>query len=290
MVLAQLLNATIPRRGYRVVRDLGYGKDPRHKLDLYIPNGLTTSAVVLTSTVEAGNGAARRLIASLARPWLQPASLSRSPPRLAGEISPSWRTAPKRFASCGGRSPSSAAIRRSSRAFRRRLQCVLLAADRRYLSDEARDAVRGIVSIAGFTISPVKDPALIDMFGGDRVAWTQPIGYDPQLYRCCWCTDRATWSCIRAICGGWQSCANSAPRSGARFEASVTIEVIICQRRGFAGATLRDDVVRFGGRIEGSRRDAGGPNRTRRRVPNAVMAHENGPPVDASLQCSNRRQ
>src|SRR5437016_5519299 len=42
-----LLNLTVPRAGYHVVRDLPYGSDPRQKLDIYVPDRLKTKAPVI---------------------------------------------------------------------------------------------------------------------------------------------------------------------------------------------------------------------------------------------------
>ncbi len=41
------LNLVVPRTGYRVVGDLVYGPDPRHKLDVYVPDNLSGPAPVL---------------------------------------------------------------------------------------------------------------------------------------------------------------------------------------------------------------------------------------------------
>src|SRR6185312_7779902 len=42
-----LLNAAIPKTGYRMQPDLAYGPLPRHRLDLYVPDGLSGPAPVL---------------------------------------------------------------------------------------------------------------------------------------------------------------------------------------------------------------------------------------------------
>jgi acetyl esterase/lipase len=42
-----LLNATIPRAGYSIHKDIAYGSDPRQKLDIYIPDHLTKPAPVV---------------------------------------------------------------------------------------------------------------------------------------------------------------------------------------------------------------------------------------------------
>jgi acetyl esterase/lipase len=43
---AALLNFTVPRSGYRVLRDLAYGERPRQGLDLYLPTGLLARSKV----------------------------------------------------------------------------------------------------------------------------------------------------------------------------------------------------------------------------------------------------
>ena len=40
----ELLNATIPIDGYRVVHDIPYGGNPRQKLDIYIPDNIKNPA------------------------------------------------------------------------------------------------------------------------------------------------------------------------------------------------------------------------------------------------------
>ena len=42
-----LLNASIPRSGYTVHRDIAYGSDPRQKLDIYEPAGVTNAPTVV---------------------------------------------------------------------------------------------------------------------------------------------------------------------------------------------------------------------------------------------------
>ncbi len=44
---ADLLNATIPREGYSLHRDIAYGNDPRQQLDIYEPDGATNAPVIL---------------------------------------------------------------------------------------------------------------------------------------------------------------------------------------------------------------------------------------------------
>ena len=44
---ADLLNATVPRRGYRLVADIAYGDDPRRRLDVYAPTRPDASRTVV---------------------------------------------------------------------------------------------------------------------------------------------------------------------------------------------------------------------------------------------------
>ncbi len=41
------LNLLVPKSGYDIREGLSYGPDPRHKLDVYVPHGLTGPAPVL---------------------------------------------------------------------------------------------------------------------------------------------------------------------------------------------------------------------------------------------------
>lgn len=185
MVLAHLLNATIPRRGYRVMRDLVYGADPRHRLDLYIPNGLTAAAPVVlyfyggswqwgTKSTYRFLGealASAGIIVAVADYRLYPQVKY---PAFVEDSAEAFRFVRARGAAFGGDPERVFLAGHSAGAY----NAMLLAADRRYLNDEERAAICGIIGIAGpYDFLPLKDPALIDMFGGDSVAETQPIGY-----------------------------------------------------------------------------------------------------------------
>lgn len=45
--MADALNASIPREGYALRRDISYGPDARHTLDLYVPDGATHAPVIV---------------------------------------------------------------------------------------------------------------------------------------------------------------------------------------------------------------------------------------------------
>lgn len=44
---ADLLNATVPKDGYTLSEGIAFGDDPRHRLDVYVPEGLTGPAPVV---------------------------------------------------------------------------------------------------------------------------------------------------------------------------------------------------------------------------------------------------
>lgn len=184
-MLAELLNATIPRRGYRVVRDLAYGHDPRHRMDLYIPSGLTAPAPVVLyfygGSWQWGTKATYRflgqalasagIIVAVADYRLYPQVKY---PDFVHDSAEAFRFVRAKIAGHGGDPARVFLAGQSAGAY----NATLLAADRRYLSDDERDAIRGIIGIAGpYDFLPLKDPKLIDMFGGDAVIETQPIHY-----------------------------------------------------------------------------------------------------------------
>ncbi|HEY1710386.1 MAG TPA: alpha/beta hydrolase [Rhizomicrobium sp.] len=184
-MLAQLLNALIPRRGYRVVPDLAYGGDPRQRLDLYIPNGLTRPAPVVLyfygGSWQWGSKAAYRflgqalasagIVVGVADYRLYPQVKY---PAFVEDGAAALRFMRGHIATYGGNPQALFPAGHSAGAY----IAVLLAADRRYLSDAERASIAGIIGIAGpYDFLPLKDTALIDIFGGDNVPETQPINY-----------------------------------------------------------------------------------------------------------------
>lgn len=257
MVLAQLLNATIPRRGYRVIRDLGYGADPRHKLDLYVPSGLTTAAPVVlyfyggswqwgTKSTYRFLGqalASAGIIVAVADYRLYPQVKY---PAFVEDSAEAFRFVRDHISEFNGDPALVFLAGHSAGAY----NAMLLAADRRYLSDEERDAIRGIIGIAGpYDFLPVKDPALIDMFGGDNVLETQPIGYIdrklcPMLLVHGSGDDTVHPRNVRRLAKKLREFGTEVETR--EFEGIGHIEVIVSLAPWFRGrTTLRDDIVRF---------------------------------------------
>ena len=74
------LNASIPRDGYHVTRDLAYGSEPRQKLDIYTPAAAHNApTIVLLLWRQLADGPRRMITASLVKRSPQKVSL------------PSWR-------------------------------------------------------------------------------------------------------------------------------------------------------------------------------------------------------
>jgi acetyl esterase/lipase len=184
-LLSTLLNATIPRRGYRVVRDLAYGDGPRQGLDLYVPKGLSAPAPVVLyfygGSWKWGSKATYRflgqalasagIIVAVADYRVYPEVKY---PAFVEDTAAAFRFVRSHIAEHGGDQGRVFLAGHSAGAY----NAAMITADRRYLSDAERDGIRGVIGIAGpYDFLPLKDPDLIDIFGGDAVPETQPIAY-----------------------------------------------------------------------------------------------------------------
>ena len=180
-----LLNATVPRSGYSVHRDLAYGKEPRQKLDIYVPDGLKAPAPVLLFFYGGNwqNGSkddylafgeaftAQGFVVAIADYRLYPAVKfpafvedGARAVRFVHDQASRYGVDPERIFIAG----------HSAGAY----NAILLASDPHYLHDAGADLswVRGAIGLAGpYDFLPLRDPALIDMFGGANRSETQPI-------------------------------------------------------------------------------------------------------------------
>jgi len=254
---ALLLNATIPRRGYTVMRDRAYGDDPRHRMDLYVPKGLTGPAPVVLyfygGSWQWGSKATYRflgqalasagIVVAVADYRLYPQVKY---PAFVEDSAEAFRFVRANIAQHGGDPSRVFLAGHSAGAY----NVVLLAADRRYLTDAERAAIRGVIGIAGpYDFLPLTDPKLIDMFGGDSVVETQPISY----------IDRKLPPML-IVHGSGDTTVH--PRNERRLAKKLRefgtevetreydgighIEIIVSLARGFRGrTTLRDDIVQF---------------------------------------------
>ncbi len=184
---APLLNLTVPRSGYSVVRDLAYGQDARQKLDLYIPDGLKAPAPVILffygGSWQSGEKswylafgqafASKGVIVAIADYRLYPRVKY---PAFLDDSANALRVVHEKIASYGGDPARLFLAGHSAGAY----NAMMLAADPRYLTEVhgRMDWICGIIGISGpYDFLPLKSADLIDIFGGDRREDTQPINY-----------------------------------------------------------------------------------------------------------------
>jgi acetyl esterase/lipase len=185
---AAVLNTLlVPNSGYSVKRDIAYGSDPRQKLDIYIPDGLKAPAPVIvffyggswqTGTKDiykffgqafAGKG----IVTVVADYRLYPQIKF---PAFIEDGANAFKFVHDNIANYGGDPKRLFLAGHSAGAH----IAVMLDSNLSYLKAAGADPdwVRGVIGIAGpYDFLPLTDPKLIDMFGGDRVAATQPITF-----------------------------------------------------------------------------------------------------------------
>lgn len=254
---ANLLNATIPRGGYRVIRDLSYGPEPWRKLDLYAPKDLAAPAPVVLFIFgggwQVGTKATYRFLAealtsagvivAVADYQLYPQAKY---PAFLEDNALALRFLSERAGDFGGDPKRLFLAGHSAGAY----NVVMLAADRRYLGDEESAALRGVIGIAGlYDFLPLKSAEMIDIFGGDSVKETQPIEY----------VDRKLVPMLLAHGGKDDVVDPGNSRRMAKklsdfgsevvlreFETAGHTDILVSLARGFRGrTTLRDDIVTF---------------------------------------------
>lgn len=186
-VLVPLANAAIPRTGYRVCQDVAYGPLSRHRLDLYVPDGLTAPAPVLlffyggswqsgSKTVYRAFGeafASQGIVTAVADYGLYP---DVKYPAFVEDGAHAVRFLHDCVTEHGG-DPSRVIVSgHSAGAY----IAAMLAVNPVYLDAVGGDRswMRAMIGIAGpYDFLPLYDAALIDIFGGARNMDTQPIKY-----------------------------------------------------------------------------------------------------------------
>lgn len=184
---APLLNLTVSRSGYRVVRDLAYGGESRQKLDLYIPDGLKAPAPAILffygGSWQSGRKswylafgqafASKGIIVAIADYRLYPHVKY---PAFLDDGANALRFLHEKVAGFGGDPARLYLAGHSAGAY----NALMLAADPRYLREVHGDTgwVRGVIGISGpYDFLPLKSADLIDIFGGAQREDTQPITY-----------------------------------------------------------------------------------------------------------------
>jgi acetyl esterase/lipase len=186
-VLVPFFDLTIPKTGFSVRRDLAYGPGGRHKLDLYIPDGLTAPAPILLfwygGSWQSGSKdiyrafgqafASQGIVTVVADYRLYPEVKY---PAFIEDGALAVRYLRDQASSFGGDPARLFLSGHSAGAY----IAAMLAVNGAYLKsvDLEPYAIRGVIGIAGpYDFLPLYDPALIDIFGGAREMATQPIKY-----------------------------------------------------------------------------------------------------------------
>ncbi|HVP86163.1 MAG TPA: alpha/beta hydrolase [Rhizomicrobium sp.] len=179
---ATLLDLAVSRRGYRVERDLAYGAHPRNRLDLYIPEGLRAPAPMILffygGSWQSGEKGLYRafgeaftskgIVVAVADYRLYPDA--RYPDFVEDSVE-AFRFLRKSAGDYGGDPEKLFLAGHSAGAY----NAMMLVCDPSYLRGDL-SGVRGVIGISGpYDFLPLKDPALIEIFGGDKREETQPI-------------------------------------------------------------------------------------------------------------------
>jgi acetyl esterase/lipase len=182
-----VLNLAIPRSGYRIVRDLPYGSDPRQKLDFYIPDRVNAKAPVIlffyggswetgSKDMYLGFGqafASQGIVVAVADYRLYPQVHY---PEFLRDGARAFAYVHAHAAEYGGDPDRLFVAGHSAGAY----IAAMLAADPEYLRAANADPtwVHGVIGIAGpYNFLPLTDPDLIALFGGANRPETQPINY-----------------------------------------------------------------------------------------------------------------
>jgi acetyl esterase/lipase len=181
------LNLVIPRAGYHVVRDLPYGNDPRQKLDLYVPDGLTTKAPVIlfffggfwqsgSKELYLGFGqafASEGIVVAVADYRLYPQVRY---PDFVRDGAGAFAYLAAHVAQYGGDPERIFLAGHSAGAY----IAAMLAVDSSWLREAHADParVRGVIGISGpYNFLPIRDRNMIAIFGGADRPETQPIAH-----------------------------------------------------------------------------------------------------------------
>ena len=181
------LNLAVPRSGYHVVRDLPYGTDPRQKLDVYVPDNLKTKAPVIlffyggfwqsgSKDLYLGFGqafASEGLVVVIADYRLYPQVRY---PAFVRDGAGAFAWLQAHVAQYGGDPERIFLAGHSAGAY----IAAMLAADPTWLREAGADPARvgGVIGISGpYNFLPLRDRAMIAIFGGADVSETQPIAH-----------------------------------------------------------------------------------------------------------------
>ncbi len=184
---ATLLNASIPREGYHVVRDVAYGEHARQRMDFYIPEGLKNPAPVIVffygGSWQYGTKddyrfvgqafAAKGFITAVVDYRLYPEVYF---PAFIEDGAKAFVAIHTMIATHGGDANRMFVAGHSAGAF----NAMMLAANTHYiLSAGGKPSwIRGVIGIAGpYDFLPMTDPDIIAIFSKLPVEHTQPVNF-----------------------------------------------------------------------------------------------------------------
>jgi acetyl esterase/lipase len=182
-----LVDTMVPRRGYGVRKDIAYGPGERHRLDVYTPDGLSGPAPVLLffhgGSWQFGDKnqyralgqafASKGIVTVVANYRLFPPN---GFPHFVEDGAQAFRYVREHAREWGGDADRAFLGGHSAGAH----IVAMLGVNGDYLRAAGADPLspRGIIGIAGpYDFLPIKDPVLIELFGGDNVPETQPIHF-----------------------------------------------------------------------------------------------------------------
>jgi len=182
-----LLNATIPRTGYSVVKDIAYGENGRQKLDIYVPNQAAAGHPVIVfyyggswqegskdDYLFAGQAfASKGYITVIADYRLYPDVYF---PTFMTDVAEAFAWTHKHIATYGGNPRNLFVVGHSAGAY----NAIMLTLNRQYLAAAGGNDtwIRGAIGIAGpYDFLPMTDPKIIDLFSKEPEPLTQPITF-----------------------------------------------------------------------------------------------------------------
>jgi acetyl esterase/lipase len=184
---ADLLDVTVPSTGYERVTDIAYGADPRHRLDVYVPQRPDASRSVVVffygGAWESGRRQDYRFVAQAlasAGFWVVVPDYRLFPqvrfPAFVEDGAAAVRWTQTNIARHGGDPDRLFLAGHSAGAH----IAMMLAARTPYLATARvdRSAIRGVIGIAGpYDFLPLTSARLRDIFAGSELASTQPINH-----------------------------------------------------------------------------------------------------------------
>ena len=252
-----LFNLTIPRSGYRVRRDIAYAGELR--MDVYIPDGLKELAPLLlffyggswqsgSKNVYRALGqafASAGVIVAVADYRLYPHAKY---PAFVEDGARALQFLHLHAQEFGGDATRIFVSGHSAGAH----IATMLACNPNFLSRTGGDppSIRGVIGIAGpYDFLPLRDPVLIDIFGGERVTATQPIEYAGNRAPPMLLAHGTKDSTVGA--GNSRRMAKRLREAGnavelIQYEGIGHLDILLSLAHGFRGRTsLREDMLRF---------------------------------------------